>query len=563
MQPLRDKESAHLPIMHVTMESVSALSTELLEVLETAKSWAFPLSVAFLFGVYPLIILVWTVAEGQAASRSRAELASQGQDAKPKPSKPALMKRVRGMPQRYSSSRLMTFTAGAIVATVICSLVMERSMGFAFGGSGTPRVCDHHSTDANSVATVDVATACLDAVSPTVDASVSIRSVAGIGGSILLGFVALSSLRRQQSAAVLARGLRKINSGSRLKRNGSSGVLRHCASYESLNAAPPRPENVPDFPAGVSWYDPPPAEGASMWHTVELHVRDWLDEPTGEYRYVNEIPRGALQKFEMQTRLKQNVIREDSKGSKKLQAFGEPVPFNYGCFPKTYRDPQQRDDIHNAPGDDDPLDVIDLTPEPVGVGVLRRCRVLGAVCLIDEGQADYKVFVVNTEAQHPLAAATCIEDVEKLEPGRVEACLRWMDDFKEFSSQKATTLHYEILDATKAEAIVEKDYASWQRLVKEADATGVARGHWIRPSAKQSQVVDLRLRDEHPLASHMSSVPSSLLGVSSAPLCAPAVPVGFSTGLTMRRQATSSSDAESSASSLTSLTSSNDAEIGI
>ncbi|CAE8581657.1 unnamed protein product, partial [Polarella glacialis] len=204
----------------------------------------------------------------------------------------------------------------------------------------------------------------------------------------------------------------------------SSGMLRRCASSKEVVATSGDSLDLKDRQAhGVPWYATPADASESMWHKVDLTVRDWLDEDTGLFRYVNEMPLGALQKFEVQTTLATNVIREDAKGSRKLQAFGKPVPFNYGCFPQTYRDPQERDDIYDAPGDDDPLDVIDLSPQVVGVGKIACCRPLGAVCLIDEGQADWKIIVVNTELEDPLASARSIEEAERIAPGRIEKAL--------------------------------------------------------------------------------------------------------------------------------------------
>jgi len=218
----------------------------------------------------------------------------------------------------------------------------------------------------------------------------------------------------------------------------------------------------------------------SLWHDVDLHVKSWLDEDTGLFHYINEIPLGTLDKYEVQPGEPFNRIVEDPVGSARLKAFGQPVPFNYGCFPQTYRDPEQIDEIHGAPGDDDPLDVLDVSGHSVGVGAIVECRILGAVCLVDEGEADWKVFVVNTKPG-PLAGAKSVEDVERTAPGRIQEMLGWMDDFKQSSGKDTATLHYKIHDAEWAKDLVMQDHASWRRLVTEAGSNGTARGHWIRP----------------------------------------------------------------------------------
>jgi inorganic pyrophosphatase len=224
-----------------------------------------------------------------------------------------------------------------------------------------------------------------------------------------------------------------------------------------------------------------------LWHHVDLRVKDWLGKDTGLLHYVNEIPRNALQKFEIHTRVEKNTITEDTKGSRRLLGFGRPVPFNYGCFPQTFRDPDEIDDIYGAPGDDDPLDVVDLSPKPVGVGEIASCTPLGAVCLIDEGRADWKILVVNTDAPGPLANARSIDEVERLAPGRIQEALQWMDDFKQYGNDSCTRMHFEIHDESVARAIINKDHAAWKRLVDNANSKGLSKGHWIRPSGSQAE----------------------------------------------------------------------------
>jgi inorganic pyrophosphatase len=218
-----------------------------------------------------------------------------------------------------------------------------------------------------------------------------------------------------------------------------------------------------------------------MWHNLDLHSKSLFSNDTGLYHYVNEMPLGSLQKFEMMPDEVENIIIEDERGSRGLAAFGYPVPFNYGCLPQTFRDPEQVDQISGVGGDNDPLDVLDLCPMEVGPGVVVTCRPLGAVCLIDEGEADWKILAVNVNSTDPLSSAKSVDDVELLRPGRVQEVLQWMDDFKKMSSAEpgSAVLHFEIHDAERANTIIETDHVSWQKLVAlEPDANGFVKGHW-------------------------------------------------------------------------------------
>lgn len=224
------------------------------------------------------------------------------------------------------------------------------------------------------------------------------------------------------------------------------------------------------------------ASDISLWHDVDLFAKTWLDNETDLYRYVNEVPMGSMQKFEVQVDAPYNAIIEDVKGSKSLAAFGKPLPFNYGCFPQTFRDPDKLDAIYDARGDDDPLDILDLSVDATQTGNIVTCRPLGAVCLIDEGLCDWKILAVNVEAPGALAGAHSLEDVERIAPGRTEECLSWMRELKCLGKEECL-LHAEIHDADTAVQIIKGDHLSWKQLVAEVATNGTSKGHWIQPPA--------------------------------------------------------------------------------
>jgi inorganic pyrophosphatase len=53
-------------------------------------------------------------------------------------------------------------------------------------------------------------------------------------------------------------------------------------------------------------------------------------------------------------------------------------------------------------GDNDPLDAIEIGTRQWAVGALVRVKVLGALAMIDNGEADWKLIAISTE--DPLAA---------------------------------------------------------------------------------------------------------------------------------------------------------------
>ena len=65
-------------------------------------------------------------------------------------------------------------------------------------------------------------------------------------------------------------------------------------------------------------------------------------------------------------------------------------PCNYGYVPSTLC------------GDGDPADVLVLTPFPIQIGAVVRCRAIGVLHMDDEGGGDAKLLAVPTDKLYPL-----------------------------------------------------------------------------------------------------------------------------------------------------------------
>ena len=91
-----------------------------------------------------------------------------------------------------------------------------------------------------------------------------------------------------------------------------------------------------------------------------------------------------------------------------------------GAFPQTWEDPAATHPETKAKGDNDPLDVCEIG-EAVGYcGQVKQVKVLGIMALLDEGETDWKVLVIDVN--DPLAGKlNDIEDVERHLPGLIRA----------------------------------------------------------------------------------------------------------------------------------------------
>lgn len=57
--------------------------------------------------------------------------------------------------------------------------------------------------------------------------------------------------------------------------------------------------------------------------------------------------------------------------------------FNYGMMPMTWENNERLDRETGCYGDNDPLDIVEMSPNEYPIGYLKNCKVLGALCLLD------------------------------------------------------------------------------------------------------------------------------------------------------------------------------------
>ena len=96
---------------------------------------------------------------------------------------------------------------------------------------------------------------------------------------------------------------------------------------------------------------------------------------------------------------------------------------------KTWEDPQSTHPETKAHGDNDPLDVCEIGEQVGYVGQVKQVKVLGIMALLDEGETDWKVIVIDVH--DPLAPKlNDVEDVERHLPGLLRATNEWFRIYK-------------------------------------------------------------------------------------------------------------------------------------
>eukprot|EP00927_Polykrikos_kofoidii_P002629 TRINITY_DN11054_c0_g1_i1.p1 TRINITY_DN11054_c0_g1~~TRINITY_DN11054_c0_g1_i1.p1 ORF type:complete len:316 (-),score=54.97 TRINITY_DN11054_c0_g1_i1:346-1245(-) len=219
----------------------------------------------------------------------------------------------------------------------------------------------------------------------------------------------------------------------------------------------------------------------SPWHDVRLRAHGG-----SVFNFVVEISNGTLCKNEVALDEPWNPIKDNARATKKLQAFNEPVPFNYGIFPQTYCHPDDKMEL-DIGGDGAPMDVVELSGEPLIVGHVYEVEIVGAFCVIDKSELDWKVFTIRSD----VLAAWGLE----LGPLHLGAKLRrelagamqWFSAWYAFKSQgssKVTEFPYgrEVFPSTVALRRLYRAHEGWLKLLREPSGTP---GFWLSMSSQR------------------------------------------------------------------------------
>ncbi|KAF4977920.1 hypothetical protein FZEAL_5625 [Fusarium zealandicum] len=205
----------------------------------------------------------------------------------------------------------------------------------------------------------------------------------------------------------------------------------------------------------------------SFWHDVPLYPEK------GNKRIINfvvEIPRWTDGKIETRRDEPLNPIFHDDKNDK--PRFVESVwphksyPFHYGSIPQTWESPNYDHDFTGFPGDNDPVDLFDISELPAHTGQVKSVKILGGLALNDGGETDWKVIAIDTA--DPLAAMVdTVEDLEKYRPGMAKTFYNWFTYYKVARGDEVLEIVGGDYQSAKFMAKTIKDsHSDWQDLVR-------------------------------------------------------------------------------------------------
>lgn len=204
----------------------------------------------------------------------------------------------------------------------------------------------------------------------------------------------------------------------------------------------------------------------SAWHDIPLLAQGSSSQQL-LFHYVNEIPRGTRPKMELATKEAGNPIKQDvKKGNLRAFTYGD-LPFNYGFLPQTWENPYDPHPETKMNGDNDPLDVVELSSGPIEIGHVKTVKIVGVLALLDENETDWKLLAVDVD--HPLASKVrTLEDVEEHFPKSMHRVREWFRHYKTTDGKPQNVFGFEerFLDVGYAHKVIWETHAAWAALCK-------------------------------------------------------------------------------------------------
>jgi len=154
-------------------------------------------------------------------------------------------------------------------------------------------------------------------------------------------------------------------------------------------------------------------------------------------------------------------------------------------------------------GDNDPLDVCEIGLKIINPGEIRPVKVLGILCMIDDGEADWKVITIDAEDKWA-PFLNDINDVEKHLPGQLNAIREWFRTYKipDGKPPNVFGLEERFMDKAYTMQIIKECNVAWKELItgekerKLEEADKEVQG-LVRKLSK-SNLVSLSMDDEAP-----------------------------------------------------------------
>ena len=117
-------------------------------------------------------------------------------------------------------------------------------------------------------------------------------------------------------------------------------------------------------------------------------------------------------------------------------------------------------------GDNDPLDLVDLTNRDMTMLERPRLKILGALCLIDQDELDWKILAIEEQFSKKHNIRT-VEQFNQYSPGGISAVREWFRTYKTLEGKSENRFGYDerVLSLDETLEIITENHEEYQKLV--------------------------------------------------------------------------------------------------
>lgn len=198
----------------------------------------------------------------------------------------------------------------------------------------------------------------------------------------------------------------------------------------------------------------------SPWHDIPFGTDNIHGDPT--FHFICEIPKGTTAKMEINKEEEMNPIAQDTKkGKLRFYKYNPEIGslVNYGALPQTWEDPSIPDSDTGIGGDNDPIDVLQINERPCSRGEIYVVRILGAFALIDGGETDWKLIVVDDNDEETKA----LRNINDVNQEKIIELREWFRNYKtaEGKSKNTFGLDEKIINKKHAISVALRTSIHW------------------------------------------------------------------------------------------------------
>jgi inorganic pyrophosphatase len=206
----------------------------------------------------------------------------------------------------------------------------------------------------------------------------------------------------------------------------------------------------------------------SPFHNIPLYPKDANDNTTPDVvNMIVEIPKDTHYKLEINKSEFLNPIKHDIKNGN-VRVIEMPFPAHYGAVPQTFEDPKHIDPRTNKPGDNDPLDVFDISNLPTQIGSITQLKVLGAYAAIDANETDWKLVGINIKDPE----AKSMNDITDVSEERLDSLFTFLRDYKKPEGKTMTfAFGDKVQNKQVAIQVIGETHNQWKNLTKYGKST--------------------------------------------------------------------------------------------